>query len=133
MSGAICAEEAMENAENQNRNLGLAVWRGVRGKCPACGKGAILHKYIRPIPECSACGAALAPYQTADFAPYLVTFAIGLIFTPLMLGLSLQPWFGAPAAALLLAAALACAFVLLPRAKGAAIGLLWALDVKAPV
>ena len=115
-----------------DRSLLQAVGRGFLGRCPACGKGAVLAGYIKPAPRCLACGENLAPYQTADFAPYLVTFAIGLIFTPLIVVMALRdpqrPWI----LYAVMAAALISALMLLPRAKGAAIGILWALDVGTP-
>ena len=113
------------------RNLGHALTRGFRGRCPPCGNGKLLAGFISPRPLCSACGENLAPFQTADFAPYLVTFAIGLTFTPLIL-VSTMLW-NVPehlALGVRLTAALACAMLLLPRMNGAAIGLLWALDVR---
>ena len=109
-----------------------AVGRGFLGRCPACGRGAVLAGYIRPAARCLVCGENLARYQTADFAPYLVTFAIGLIFTPLIVVMALRdpqsPWI----LYAFMAGALINALVLLPRAKGAAIGILWALDVGTP-
>lgn len=105
--------------------------RGFLGRCPRCGQGRILSGYISPVADCATCGERLQPYQTADFAPYLVVFSNGLIFTPIIVLLSMSPY-GTPwRVALLIAAALANALTLLPRAKGAAIALLWALDIRA--
>ena len=61
-----------------------------------------------------------------------MTFAIGLTFTPLIL-VSTMIWDVPEALAMGvgLSVALTCALTLLPRMKGAAIGLLWALDVRA--
>jgi len=114
------------------RKLGQALVRGFRGRCPACGKGHVLQGYLAPRLQCEACSENLARYQSADFAPYLVTFAVGLTFTPLIL-VSTMIWDVPEALAIGvgLSAALACALTLLPRMKGAAIGLLWALDVRA--
>jgi uncharacterized protein (DUF983 family) len=114
------------------RKLGPALRRGFCGRCPACGGGRLLTGFIRPVAACTECAENLEPYQTADFAPYLVTFAIGLVFTPLILAANLV-W-SVPAdvsMAIGLTAALLCAMILLPRAKGAAIGLLWSLNVRA--
>jgi uncharacterized protein (DUF983 family) len=112
------------------RPLGLALVRGFVGRCPACGKGAILLGYIRPAPRCAVCGEDLSPYQAADFAPYIVTFLIGLIFTPLALVLASNESRGDWIIVAVLAAAVTTALVLLPRAKGASLGLLWALRVR---
>lgn len=114
------------------RPLGAALARGFRGLCPACGQGRSLSGFIRPVPVCSACAENLEPFQTADFAPYLVTFAIGLTFVPLILAANVR--LNVPAnisVTIGLIAALICAMILLPRAKGAVIGLLWSLDVRA--
>lgn len=96
---------------------------GVRtGRCP---EGLYFSckslRLLRPGPE---------SVRDGGFAPYLVTFAVGLICIPAALLISLQSGSEPRTAWLLLAAALALAAVLLPRAKGAAIGLLWALDVR---
>jgi uncharacterized protein (DUF983 family) len=115
-----------------DRSLLPAVARGFLGRCPACGRGAVLAGYIKPAPRCLACGENLAPYQTADFAPYLVTFAIGLIFMPLIVVMALREARSVWILYAFMAAALISALALLPRAKGAAIGILWALDAPAP-
>ena len=114
----------------KTRDVARAIGRGFRGRCPRCGKGPIFSGYIAPIARCVACGERLAPYQTADFAPYLVVFAIGLIFTPMIVAVSMSSAASNDALYSIGAAALISALVLLPRAKGAAIGLLWALDIQ---
>lgn len=111
------------------RALGRAIARGFIGRCPACGRGAVIRGYISPVAACTACGEDLSRYQTADFAPYIVTFFVGLVFTPIAFVLSLDEALGDWALYVTIAAALATAILLLPRTKGAAIGLLWALDI----
>jgi|CXWL01.1.fsa_nt_gi uncharacterized protein (DUF983 family) len=115
------------------RRLAVALGRGFLGRCPNCGQGKLLTGYISPTPDCQACREHLAPYQAADFAPYIVTFVIGLIFTPLIAVLAVRgmtaPWIPV----LFGFAVVASALLLLPRAKGAAIALLWALDIKSNV
>jgi uncharacterized protein (DUF983 family) len=81
------------------------------------------------VATCTACTENLGRYQTADFAPYIVTFIVGLLFTPLAFVLSLDEALGDWALYATISAALLTAILLLPRTKGAAIGLLWALDV----
>ena len=124
--------ESLTDRPAAPRKLGQALARGFLGRCPACGKGHVLQGYLSPRLQCEICSENLARYQSADFAPYLVTFAVGLTFTPLIL-VSTMIWDVPEALAIGvgLSAALACALTLLPRMKGAAIGLLWALDVRA--
>lgn len=109
------------------RNLVRALQRGARGRCPACGKGRLLRAYLRPVAECAECAEDLTRYQTADFAPYLVTFIIGLVFTPLALALT-AAGAGDSMLPILLLGVLISALLLLPRMKGAALGLLWAVN-----
>ena len=113
-----------------DRQTGRAIWRGLCGRCPRCGEGRLLTGYITPISQCKACGELLAPYRTADFAPYIVTFIIGLIFTPLIVALSMSGYGSNWLTTLFVLMAVAWALALLPRAKGAAIALLWALDIQ---
>ncbi|MCC6789953.1 MAG: DUF983 domain-containing protein [Hyphomonadaceae bacterium] len=109
------------------RRLGLALQRGLRGRCAACGKGRLLRSYLTPNAECSECGEDLSRYQAADFAPYIVTFLVGLVFTPLALVLTAN---GASDFTLpiVLLAAVVSAVLLLPPIKGAALALLWAVN-----
>jgi len=123
-------EDKVPNDAQNKVELAVAVWRGLRGRCPRCGQGRILKSYIAPVDACASCGENLAPYRTADFAPYLVVFVIGLIFTPLTIALSMSTAGDGDAIVAIMAAAVVTALLLLPRAKGAAIALLWALDVR---
>ncbi len=111
------------------RVLGQAIARGFIGRCPACGLGRLIFGYLRPAARCERCGEALARYQSADFAPYIVTFIIGLIYVPLVLVLAPRQQQNELGVAFLLIAAAATALLLLPRVKGGVIGLLWALRV----
>lgn len=111
------------------RKLAPALLRGLRNRCPACARGALLKAYLTPIDTCAACGAALGRYQAADFAPYIVTFLMGLIFTPISVVAALADGDNIWLIAAVVGAALATALLLLPRIKGAAIAMLWALDV----
>jgi uncharacterized protein (DUF983 family) len=90
----------------------------------------LLAGYTTPVPECSSCEENLAPYQTADFASYIVMLVVGLLATPAVLALSMSGIESAWPVVAILVAAIAAVLLLLPRVKGAGIGLLWALDVK---
>lgn len=106
-----------------------AIGRGLLGRCPACGKGALMRGFIDAASKCNACNEGLGQYQSADFAPYLVMFLVGAIFTPLTLIVASNPDHSPFAIWFILAGALVTSLALLPRVKGAAIGLLWALNV----
>src|SRR5690348_16162306 len=106
------------------RSLVPAVTRGLLRRCPQCGIGWLLRGYIAPDQRCHSCGENLAPYGTADFAPYLVVFVVGLLFTPIVVALSLSGAASDYALYAIGALAVLTALVLLPRAKGLAIALL---------
>jgi uncharacterized protein (DUF983 family) len=109
--------------------MAVALRRGALGRCPACGNGALLQGFAAPQQSCKSCGESLGQYQAADFAAYFVTFLVGAIFTPLTVAAAMRPHVSDVVIWVLLAGAVLTALLLLPRAKGAVIGLLWALNV----
>lgn len=104
----------------------LTVWRGARLRCPACGARTLFRAYLKLTPVCPKCGADFSRAETADVAPYLTTFLIGLICMPAIVALALN---AEPGTAWLLAPVLAfvvlLALTLLPRVKGVLASLLW--------
>ncbi len=110
------------------RNVPEAMIRGARQRCPACGTGSIYRGFLSVAESCPSCGEELHHQRADDAPPYFTMFIVGhvivaavmfvekayapdlwvhgLIWTPLILVLSLM---------------------LLPRIKGALIGLQWAL------
>lgn len=110
------------------RSVQQAMLRGAAMHCPACGKGNIYRSYLSVVETCPSCREELHHQRADDAPPYFTMFIVGhiivaavmfvekayapelwvhgLIWTPLILLLSL---------------------LLLPRIKGALIGLQWAL------
>lgn len=119
----------MPSTLEHKRPMAAALRRGALGRCPACGNGALLHGFAAPQQNCAACSESLGQYQAADFAAYFVTFLVGAIFTPLTVVAAMRPHASDAMIWLLLGGAVLTALLLLPRAKGAVIGLLWALNV----
>ncbi|KAB2848222.1 MAG: DUF983 domain-containing protein [Hyphomicrobiaceae bacterium] len=110
------------------RSLTTAMLRGSTWRCPACGKGRLFHGFLKVRDSCSHCGEALH-HQRADDAPaYVVIFIVGHIVAGLALSVeaAYRPelwvhW------VLWLPMALLLCLAGLPTAKGALIGLQWAL------
>jgi uncharacterized protein (DUF983 family) len=110
------------------RSKRVSILRGFKQKCPACGEGRMFGKYLKVHDKCPSCGEELHHQRADDAPPYftilIVAHIVGagilwteqtyapptwvhwIIWLPLLLVLSL--W-------------------LLPRVKGALIGLQWAL------
>ncbi|MFA6140080.1 MAG: DUF983 domain-containing protein [Hyphomicrobium sp.] len=117
-----------EAPEPPARDLMRSLLRGAAQKCPACGKGKLYGKYLKVADTCPACGEELHHHRADDAPPYFTILIVGhfivagvmmvedyfrpnywvhiAMWFPLIIGLSL--W-------------------LLPRVKGALVGLQWAL------
>jgi uncharacterized protein (DUF983 family) len=105
-----------------------AMWRGLRGRCPACGHGRLFPRYVKAADACPHCGEALH-HQRADDAPaYFTVFVTG--HTVLAAMLSVEFTYAPPLwlhLAIFLPLTLIMSLALLPMFKGATIGLQWAL------
>jgi uncharacterized protein (DUF983 family) len=110
------------------RPVGAAVRRGLRCRCPACGEGGLFRAYLKVADSCQRCGEELH-HQRADDAPAYFTI---LIVGHFIVAGVLATEFVAPnspfwvPALFWSALALAWSLWMLPRVKGALIGLQWA-------
>lgn len=104
--------------------------RGFAKHCPACGKGDLYSGFVTVNPVCSACGMELHHQRADDAPPYLTIFVVGHIVVPLMLAVEKlwhpELWIHF---ALWVTVTLALSLWLLPRIKGAVIGLQWAFGM----
>jgi uncharacterized protein (DUF983 family) len=64
--------------------LATAIGRGLRGRCPACGKGKIFRAFLKVVPECESCGAPLGLARADDAPPYFTILLVGHIVIPLL-------------------------------------------------
>jgi uncharacterized protein (DUF983 family) len=65
--------------------LPIAVGRGLRGLCPACGQSRLFTRYLKVSPECPVCHAPLGLARADDAPPYFTIVAVGHIVVPSML------------------------------------------------
>tara|TARA_R110002073_G_scaffold38749_4_gene110929 strand:- start:3143 stop:3514 length:372 start_codon:yes stop_codon:yes gene_type:complete len=103
-----------------------ALRRTIRGRCPRCGQGRIFDGYIKQAATCSVCGEPVGEIRADDGPSWLTILMTGPLVMPvvflLLTATRLPSW-----------AAMGLAFVfgtiivllLLPRVKGAFIGVLW--------
>ncbi len=68
-----------------SRDTWTAIKRGLRGRCPSCGRGRILHGYSKVVEACPACGEEMHHHRADDLPPYITIFAVGHILGALML------------------------------------------------
>ena len=108
-----------------------SVGRGLRGRCPSCGEGALFYRYLKVTPACPACDHDLDQYPSDDGPAYFTILLVGhLAVAPLLI----FPFvWKAPLAlvipGLLIPLAL-LTLLLLPRVKGAVIGALASLRIR---
>ena len=110
------------------RSWRQAIWRGMRHKCPNCGKGNMFRAFLKVADTCGHCGEELHHHQADDAPPYFTIFIVGHIVVPLVLlveKLIYPPVWVHMAIWLPLTVVLALLF--LPPVKGALVAYQWAL------
>lgn len=102
--------------------------RGLRERCPACGKGPLFAGYLKQAPACSACGAATGEIAAEDGPPWLTVLMLGPLLAALtFISARQENWPLWMRLAGLGAFAILAVLVMLPRVKGGLIGVLWAM------
>jgi uncharacterized protein (DUF983 family) len=113
--------------------VGVAMLRGLRGRCPHCGEGKLFYRYLKVEPVCQTCGHDLDRYPADDGPAYFTVLLVGhLVIVPFLIFFSALIW-KAPLLILVpsaLAAVATITLVALPLIKGAFIGLTYALDIN---
>jgi len=104
-----------------------AMWRGFRGKCPSCGSGPILRSYLTVRDHCPVCQEDLSHHRADDGPAYLTILIVGHLMAPLLL-IVFETWRPEPLVLFTIFAigTIALSLYLLPRLKGAIVGLQWA-------
>ncbi len=112
------------------RNWKSAIYRGFGKRCPSCGKGQIFSSYLGVHETCPHCNEPLHHQRADDAPPYFTIFIVGHIIIPAMLVVEKmwKPdlWIHF---AIWLPATLLLTLWLLPKAKGATVGIQWALGM----
>ncbi len=108
----------------------VALARGARCVCPACGQTPLFRSYLKVMPECAKCGASLGLVRADDAPPYFTILLVGHIVVPLMFLVerNWQPplWLEA---AIWLPLIAALSMLLLQPIKGATVGLMLTLGM----
>ncbi len=116
------------DAAQPARSVRQAMWRGFRERCPKCGTGAMYHKFLKVADQCPHCGEELHHQRADDAPPYFTITIVGHVVVGgvLMVERAFQPSLWAHAA-MWLPLTVVSSLLLLPRIKGAIVGLQWAL------
>jgi uncharacterized protein (DUF983 family) len=117
-------------AAQQPVSLAEALWRGLRMKCPHCGKGKVFGRYLKVADHCTVCCEELCHHRADDLPPYLVITLVGhaIVPTALLVEINYAPpiWLQL---AIWLPLTLVSALALLQPIKGAVVGLQWQLGL----
>ena len=110
----------------EDRPIWPAMLRGLRCRCPNCGKGALLRGYLTVRDACPACGEDLHHHRADDGPAYLTILIVGHVMAPLLL-IVFTVWRPSPLSLALLFSTFCVALsgFLLPRLKGMIVAIQW--------
>lgn len=104
-----------------------AMWRGFRRRCPNCGQGHLFDGYLKVTDTCPVCGEDLHHHRADDGPAYLTILVVGHLLAPMLhvvyVNFEPEPLVMATGFTI---AAVGLSLFLLPRLKGAIVGLQWA-------
>lgn len=116
----------MDRPESE-RSLKQAMRRGWHRRCPRCGRGPLLAGYLKVADHCPVCEQEFHHHRADDGPAYLTILIVGHLMAPLIhvlyARLHLDPLV---MASILSVLCVVLSLYLLPRIKGAFIGLQWA-------
>ncbi|WP_416897985.1 MAG: DUF983 domain-containing protein [Minwuia sp.] len=114
-------------ADQEPRSILQSLVRGLSRRCPSCGEGRLLHSYVKVNDHCPACGEAMHHHRADDMPPYLTIFIVGHLIIPFVL--MTEQAYAPPTWVhwmLWIPLVIVLSLWLLPRLKGAVVGLQWA-------
>lgn len=113
--------------------LRIAAWRGWCGRCPQCDKAPLFARFLKQVTACPKCGAVYGDIRADDAPPWLTILITGHLIAPPLTAteLAYDPplWFSMSFWPIL---SLVLAMLILPRAKGLFIGILWQTQAASP-
>ena len=102
--------------------------RGILGRCPNCGQGKLFAKYLKQVNSCSICNKYLGNIRADDGPAWLTILVVGHLLAPFIIifasKTSWPDWLSVTIWSIL---AVVMALIILPRAKGLFIAVLWQL------
>ncbi len=110
-----------------DRPIKPALLRGWQRRCPACGEGAMLERYLKVRPACPACGEVLSHHRADDGPAYLTILIVGHLMAPLLMW-AFVAYRPSPVtlASIFTVGCVVLSLYLLPRLKGGMVAFQWA-------
>ena len=114
-------------SEAEDRPVRPAMLRGWRRRCPACGEGRMLSAYLKVRDACPDCGEELFHQRADDGPAYFTIMIVGHLMAPTLMWAYFH-FLPDPVvlASIFTFGCVSLSFFLLPRIKGAMVGLQWA-------
>ena len=105
--------------------------RGLHGKCPACGVGRMLHRYIIPLEKCAHCDMPFEPLRADDGPAWATVLITGHLSMPFVFWLLEQGIDNTTLEILYsILFILLLSALILPRAKGIFMAIIWMMHVR---
>ena len=112
----------------ESRSVATAIVRGARHRCPNCGTGSLYRAYLKTVEACPGCGEAMHHHRADDAPPYVTIFVVGHLVVASVLAVDMvHEWPMWLIVAVWFPITIALCLAFLPVAKGALVGLQWAL------
>jgi uncharacterized protein (DUF983 family) len=70
---------AHDNPADHDHSLGAMARRGLAGRCPRCGEGALFTGFLKVVPRCDRCGQDFAAADSADGPAFFVMSFAGFV------------------------------------------------------
>ena len=104
-----------------------SILRGMRRRCPNCGRGPLFEGYLKVADRCAVCGEELHHHRADDGPAYLTILVVGHLMAPLI-HVVFTRFRPEPLvmATIFTVACVALSLFLLPRMKGLVVGIQWA-------
>ena len=100
--------------------------RGARGACPNCNDARLFRAYLKPVDHCASCGQAWAEVRADDVPAWATILIVGHLLVPFFHVIGFNNDLPGWAPGLILAAiSIVLSLIILPRVKGACMGLIW--------
>jgi uncharacterized protein (DUF983 family) len=114
-------------SETPERDVRAAMLRGWRRRCPCCGTGPLMRSYLQVREACAVCDQRLSGHRADDGPAYLTILIVGHLMAPLIIW-AFTTFRPDPMilASVFTVGSVALSLYLLPRLKGAIVGLQWA-------
>lgn len=111
----------------EERALWPAIRRGFARRCPNCGSGPMMKGYLKVRDTCPVCEQRLSGHRADDGPAYLTILIVGHVMAPLIIW-AFTTFRPDPMvlASVFTVGCVGLSLYLLPRLKGAIVGLQWA-------